>query len=247
MDGMPKPSIIQKNASIGIGAMIVFIALVLTAGIAATVIIQTAGTLEFKGMDMGRKTTADVATSLHVTDIEGHYNTRSMAYNSSDGLIWNITAAHHGNNLTNKSWYNLSRIHNITITVTPRAGSMDIDLSHMLLELSNSSVKTILEFDSDNYANSVGNSGIFATNAFDLLPNKFGIIELEDADNSCDSTSPVLNRGDRIMITVNASACFWGLDSQEDVWGLIVLEDGAATPFSFRVPYSLSDAVYDIY
>ena len=73
-----------------------------------------------------------------------------------------------------------------------------------------------------------------------------GVIVIEDADGSCTASTPVINRGDMVMISVNLSACFWGLDEREDAWGMISPEEGAAASFSFRIPASLSDEVYDI-
>jgi len=58
--------------SIGIGAMIVFIAMVLVAGIAASVLIQTSTTLESQAMLTGEATTKEVSAGINVINIEGH-------------------------------------------------------------------------------------------------------------------------------------------------------------------------------
>jgi len=66
----------RKNVgAIGIGAMIVFIAMVLVAGIAASVLIQTSSKLETQAMSTGEQTRREVATGIAVYDIEGHVNT----------------------------------------------------------------------------------------------------------------------------------------------------------------------------
>jgi len=69
----------EKNVgSIGIGAMVVFISLVLVAGIAASVLIQTSTELEMQALNTGQETIAETASGLKVETVEG--------YNSS-GLI----------------------------------------------------------------------------------------------------------------------------------------------------------------
>jgi len=239
-------------AAIGIGAMIVFIAMVLVAGIAASVLIQTAGTLERQGMTTGAQTTAEVATGLKVVDIEGQYTTRIQGLNATTGLHWNISGRDDGTPVGGggtryKTYRNYTRIHNMTLTITPRAGSADIDISQVILEISNSTTKCLLTYDSSNYEHMPGDNGVFNTNAFDLAPDKFGIIKLEDADGSCTSTTPVINRGDMIMLSVNVSACFWGLSERDDVWGMVSPEEGSAAQFAFRIPASLSDVVYDMF
>ena len=252
----------SRIAAIGIGSMVVFIALVLVAGMAASVLIQTGNKLEIQTMRTSDQTTADVSTGIRVTDIEGHNSTRYMPYNRTGGLWWNATRNDGSQGVSasgghGRSWYNYSRIHNLTITITPRAGSGYIDLSTMILEISNSTVKCILKYmgssTDPNYANAVGTSGVFATmdstatttSMFNQRANSFGIIEIEDADGSSSASNPVINRGDMMMLCINMSACFWGVDERTDIWGTLVPEEGATTLFEFTVRGFTSDTVYD--
>jgi len=205
----------DESGAIGIGTMIIFIAMVLVAGIAASVLIQTSSRLESQAMTTGQETTDEVATGLEVTDVLGHVVSSS--------------------------------IDNMTITVRPRSGSNDIDLSTAVLELSDGTNKYVLSWDSSVYAASPAAAGIFSTDVFNALAaNEFGIIELKDADGSCDGTTPVINRGDKVSLTINVTATFGGISERTEITGRIVPEEGAAGIISFRSPASLTDEVYDL-
>ena len=233
--------------SIGIGAMIVFIAMVLVAGIAASVLVQTANRLENQAMTTGQDTTAEVATGIRVVDIEGYKSLRHMKYNRTTEAPFAIDGVVGNNSVEFLGHFNYTRLHNMSITVAPRAGSMDVDLEQTVIEISNSTAKCILAYSSGDFQSSVDTDGVFGTDAFNLRPDQFGVIELEDADDSCTSTSAVINRGDKVMLTVNLSACFFGLQERCDVWGMVIPEDGSPGIFGFRTPASFTDTVYDLY
>ena len=109
--------------AIGIGAMIVFIAMVLVAGIAASVLVQTANRLESQAMTTGQDTTAEVATGIRVCDIEGHKTTRHQWYNRSTEAPFAIDGYYGDSDETWLGHTNYTRLHNMSITVAPRAGS----------------------------------------------------------------------------------------------------------------------------
>ena len=54
----------NKKAEMGIGTLIIFIAMILVAAIAAGVLLQTASTLQNKALDTGKKTEGAVGTSI---------------------------------------------------------------------------------------------------------------------------------------------------------------------------------------
>jgi flagellin FlaB len=208
--------------SIGIGAMIVFIAMVLVAGIAASVLIQTSTKLESQAMRTGQETTEEVSTGIAVFDIKGY-----------------VPAS--GN------------IDNMTITVRPRAGSADIDLAEVFLELSNTDYKVIMNYDtagSNNWNDSdTGVDDVFGVACFPVAANRFGILVLEDADGSCTETNPVINRGDKVLLCVDTTQSFnatSGINERTDIWGMVCPELGSPGVISFTTPASYNDNIYDL-
>jgi flagellin FlaB len=216
--------ILNKNeGSIGIGAMIVFIAMVLVAGIAASVLIQTSSTLESQALATGRETTDEVATGISVFDILGYADT------STDGDISKIA-----------------------IGVRPRAGSKGVDINQSYIELSDSTTKVILNYTSSFFLDPDGRDDIFSAGVFPDYGgsgdgSQFGVLVIEDADTSITgNTVVVINRGDKIYLGVNTTACFGGLTERVDIWGLVVPEVGSPGVISFRTPASYTDDVMDL-
>ena len=164
--------------AIGIGAMIVFIAMVLVAGIAASVLVQTSTSLESQAMKTGSETIDEVATGLAVFDICGKVNSSDIGY--------------------------------LAITVKPRAGAADIDLNETVLLITDGSTKALLTYqgytDQWMYNSTLEPGGrVFDTTNWGNCTNElFGIIVLEDADGSCGRITPVINKGDKVILTLQS-------------------------------------------
>ena len=214
-------SVSNNRASIGIGAMIVFIAMVLIAGIAASVLIDTSNTLEMQGSKTSQETEREVASGIRVYQIIGNYNTRNIS-----GTFY-------------------SRFHNMSIMVTPCAGSEGIDLSETIVTIQNDTRMCVLSYASA-FSSSASGSGVFSTaNMFDLNASEFSVIVIEDDDNSCTSDAPIINDGDKALLNINLSASFKGFSGKEDVEGMVIIEDGAPGVFLFRTPGTSTKTVVE--
>ena len=64
----------NNKGAIGIGALIIFISMILVAGIAANVLIQTMNTLQEKALQTGDETLRDISGGIRVTHISGKAN-----------------------------------------------------------------------------------------------------------------------------------------------------------------------------
>ena len=205
--------------SIGIGAMIVFIAMVLVAGIAASVLIQTSMRLETQAMATGSETTDEVSGGIAVFDVLGYSST-------------------YGNDISR-----------LAIGIRPRAGTNSIDLSQTYVEISNTDIKVVLNYtdsffvDTDDGLDDLFND---STGCFPDSGPVFGIIVVEDADGSIEAPTPVINRGDKVYLCINTTSTFNDIAERVDVWGMIVPEEGSPGMIAFQTPASYTDSVIDL-
>jgi len=64
----------NDHAAIGIGSLIIFIAMIMVAGIAASVMIQTMNSLEEQALKTGTETTRDVSSGVRISHVSGYYD-----------------------------------------------------------------------------------------------------------------------------------------------------------------------------
>jgi flagellin FlaB len=210
----------EDVGSIGIGAMIVFIAMVLVAGIAASVLIQTSTTLESQAMTTGQETTGEVAGGIAVFDIEGHVSTEI------DGLAITVRTRAGSPDID---------LNETVIMISDGTTKVLLSYDYTSATHFNSSVNT-------------SDGRVFGFAYTDLTYEQFGILVLEDADGSCTRFNPVINTGDKVMLFVDTDACFGtnGIDTRTDIFGYIFPEHGSPGVISFRTPAAYSDTVYDL-
>ena len=223
-----KKSLIKKEeAMVGIGTLIVFIAMVLIAAVAASVLINTSETLQSRAKTVGTATIREVSAGVSIESITGYTNV------------------------------NKTRIEYLALTVRPRAGSKDIDIGLCTLSVlyNNLSILTlneslVQEVNTDN--KSVFETPITSGSSYTILDNvssiKFGVISIHDPDSSVTSTYG-MNSGDRIIIIVNLSALLTvdgGLPPREAISGMLTPEIGIKAQYDTTAPAVFSKRIVNL-
>lgn len=204
----------NDKAAIGIGTLIIFIAMIIVAGMAASVIIQTMNSLQEQALYTGRETMREVSSGLKVTQVTGYYNG--------------------------------SKISQLAIFLRTVAGSDDVNLLYAYVTLSDNSKQVILNYSTSLFSSNVS-GGIFGTlNSSNLSSTTYGIMVIRDFDSSCSQTKPVINNDDLVVILVNATKCFSGIDTRTDIKGQVVPEYGINGVINCRTPTAFIDTIVEL-
>jgi flagellin FlaB len=111
---------ILKNdtGDVGIGTLIIFIAMVLVAAVAAAVLIQTSGVLQQKAQQTGKEATAEVSSNLKIVNVVGTRIDSAAA----------------------------TPVSNMTVAVELSAGGSDIDFNQVIVKYLNETATTSLNY-----------------------------------------------------------------------------------------------------
>jgi flagellin FlaB len=218
----------DKRAMVGIGTLIVFIAMILVAAVAASIIIRTSENLEQKAQSVATQTTREVAAGVVIDDIIGYTN------------------------------INKTRISYMLLTVRPRAGSNDIDLSSTTLTIKynnltlltlDESLVSMVNTDNKTVFQTPVSPGSTKTIIENTTSNKFGLIVVRDPDQSVITTNGI-NSGDRVYVVLNLSAIIpeeEGLPKRARISGEIHPELGSPGVFDITSPAVYSRRIIDLW
>ncbi|ASJ11164.1 flagellin [Thermococcus sp. P6] len=250
----------KRRGAIGIGTLIVFIAMVLVAAVAAGVLISTAGTLQQRAMSTGRQTTQEVSSGIKVLNVYGYVN-------SSIPSEGNITR--------------------LVIYLSPNAGGQGIDLSNVKIMLSDGTHMVIYTYPNSTYLSQgtflyggpipnvfpegvetriASLSGYNTTNSVEALWENlaymytstgtpaFGILAVQDADNSLTQDNPVLSWGDIAVVALwtfpfdndGDYSNGFGIPPGTKVVGSVILETGSNGVIEFTTPQTYTAKIMEL-
>ena len=208
----------NDEADIGIGTLIVFIAMVLVAAVAASVIIQTAESLQQRAYAVGKQTIRDVSSGLRIIGVSGYTDV------------------------------NKTKIQYLAIAVATRAGSYDIDLNKTLLylQLDNYSVLSMNTYCKTNTVGIGGI--FHSLNLSMLNATNYGVIAIHDADQSIMKTNGLSTADQAIIIVNLTAALpmTQGLLSGEVLESKLVPEVGVEGIFVVHAPDAFKYRVVEV-
>ena len=191
----------DTRAQVGIGTLIIFIAMVLVAAVAAAVLIQTSGVLQQKAQATGKQATQEVSSNLIIKSIEG-----VRAKNSSTDMSDTIDM--------------------LKVRVGLNVGSAPVDVNQVVISITDGTTanNVVYAYNKKSYKTTEtpdGSMDYFSstnanTNVQLLLFNQTNISatlynntaryfvseKIRDEDASFSQTNPVMNTGDLIIVYI---------------------------------------------
>jgi len=198
----------NDRGQVGIGTLIVFIAMVLVAAIAAGVLINTAGLLQSQAEATGEETSEQVSDRVQIITTTG-----SAVNQTGDEDVENA-----------------ENISLIEMTATRSAGAGDIDLSNVIIEVFANGESATLTYNGSDVVNSStdltdsDNFGAQSANVTEFEEDQFAVQDINNADdgvladssdraslffflnNIADDDAATLSEGDTVSMQVTTAS-----------------------------------------
>ena len=203
----------DEEASMGIGTMIVFIAMVLVAAVAATLLIRTAYIVQQQATQTGIDAITDVAAGYKIIEVVGDRKAECLD-----------TAA------------NSSAVQVIMVKVTVNAGSPGVNMDDTLVSVSDGATEGTLTYSN---LTSATTDNEYATGATSSV---FTAKKLRDPKGAWDDNDDqIVSWGTVVQLYIDIGDLGLSLTTQETGWIRIIPRNGVPTYEEFTTPSSFSE------
>lgn len=208
----------DKKGMVGIGTLIIFIAMVLVAAVAASVLIQTSQTLQQRAYKVSGETIQEVSSGIRIDDITGYTNT------------------------------NQTYIEYMAMIIAPRAGSQYIDLQNVVVTIQLDNYTVLEFDSNVIAGNVSSDGVFHTLNYTDLTSTNYGVIVIHDADNSITGTYGMnVGDSAFIIINLSASVHNSGAGPRKDLQGTVMPEIGMSAVYYVRTPAVFEQRIIQLY
>jgi len=210
----------QCEGDMGIGTMIIFIAMVLVAAVAASLLISTAGSLNQQAQETGRLAEQEVSSGFQVIEVYG------IDCSSGSGPISPGTPD--------------NDIDDLYLKLRLNAGSPPIDMDNVIIEVTGDSFEASLSL-SVSSADSTHYKVEEPDGTIGVIRDPEGHYD-SDSDNSDETTDQhIVSQGTVILVHLDVESIEGtGLDPQDTVHIKIIPKHGSPTYEEINVPECLT-------
>ncbi|MCQ6963371.1 archaellin/type IV pilin N-terminal domain-containing protein [Methanolobus chelungpuianus] len=186
----------DTRAQVGIGTLIIFIAMVLVAAVAAAVLIQTSGILQQKAQATGKQSTQEVSSNLMIKNIEG------IRAKDASSMSGNVSL--------------------LKLNVGLNVGSSPVDVNQVVVSITDGTTTNNLVYANNDKTYGYPMSGFTTSNTgiqnmVQMLTGNqtspgdnakyfFTAEKIRDEDGSFSQEKPIMNTGDLVTIYISTVA-----------------------------------------